>query len=1206
MELYEEKQAGRVRYSPLMVLSLGDLQVLRDGAPLRFPYDKLRALFTFLAVENGTYHRRERLVRLLWPDRPDKEARSNLRTALSLVKRLVGEPGIPVYLHQAKQVRLNPALPLDLDLVRLQQTPAEVRDAMQADAVERALALYRGPFLVDLDLAGCDEFNAWAEQWRVRLREHGLLLAGAAMAFHQQNGRPFEALRYAEWRVQHVPGDEAGQRELMRLLAAQGQTGAVRERFEALTRTLREAYGTEPEPATVSLVNKLCGAVPRETDAESTGLRYLTVLYVFYRVSETGDPEYQAALLESLGDDLTALATEQGGQVVRFCAGSMLIYFGFPLMREDDARQAVATALLLGRHASQCEAEVAMGIHSAQTLSSAWSPDRCDRASSAAMHLAGAVKGASLLVSAGTAALLHGRFDLERAGESCFRVIGAKARPSPVPVRRAPLIGREAELTTLRALWREVEAGAGRTLLLLGEPGAGKSRLLQEFFTSLPGQVRVMVLYCHGRDEERPFHPLSELLQQEAGLVDGDSPDLRRSKLQRAYAGDTAVGMRRLATLGRLIGEQEPEGTPMAAGFGQQLVRVARALVRFAARSGPMVIAVEDLHWADPSTLQLLQDFVGRHPGVLLLLTARSELAPERLPRVDITAVLQRLDDADARAMVRALCGEAVPTAAVESIVERSEGVPLFIEELTRSAGSASEAEAVLPMRLAGLLAARLDRLGAAKGVAQCAAVLGRELRAPYLEALAGGAAAVAAPLRCLIDEGILVEMPEGGMLHFHHALLQEAAYNTLVGGERENLHFKVARLLEAQGDGAIQVPERVAWHYGRARAPADAARWWLKAGRRAMGQGALVEARAQLNHGLEQLSRVPDALSPPALERELRVVLGTVLFMLEGFGSAEAAACFDRATLLLKPTTAIEKCFGVHWGVWLGSSSRWGHATGREQGRQLVALAQHSGHPGLQALAWWALGNNQLWLGEQDAAGESLQRAIDCYNQPGGDRPPIDTIDDAGVMAHAFLSWNAWLRGDEASSHRAGEAAFELAEGRPGPLGFALAFAAFLERMKGNADAALPLAERLLSHGREYRFALWETTGRAIRGWALALGRRQADGIVEIESAIALVKQVMPSIAMTYYSMLVEAYGALGNTVAQLEVVDDALAQVDRYHDRFLVAELLHFRGDALRVRGELSSAREAYGRALTVSQTQGARAFERRARSALGTDSG
>lgn len=1187
---------------PLTFRALGSFEVLRDGEALRFAYDKMRALFAYLVLERHSSHRRERLAQLLWPEHPESEARANLRNALSRLNRLLGTRDTPCCLSEAKRLRLNPAFALQSDVGRLLDTPNVVRDTTQAGKTAQTLKLYSGPLLNGLELPGCDEFNGWLLGWRTRLRNHALLLANAAITFHRQNGSPEAALPFAERWVAIDPLDEAGQRELMRLLAELGQNTAVRERFELLRGQLNERCGVEPEAATVELVRELCGAVPLK-DANNE-LRYLSALYVRYSVAENTDLEYEAALLEALGDELAALAGEHGGHIVRTHTGGLLAYFGSKQIQEDDARQAVTTALTLAHHARSNEAIVAIGVHSARTIAGPWSPDRAARVTSTAMRLAGFAEDSQPLISEATAALLQDDFALVAGGQGRYRVTGKREQSgSPFAALQAgPFTGRTQELSRLHSAWCDVQAGLGRALLLRGEPGAGKSRLLEEFIASLEQRPVRFSLRNLSRDEERPYHPLIDLLQRLGGLAADDSHELRRKKLRPLCAGHTRPGARRLALFARLLGDQDTEGALVPSGFGRQLLRAVSTLLRHAAHKAPLLITIEDLHWADPSTLTLLRDFIGRHPRLMLLLTARPEFDPEQLGPPVTCLTLQPLAEEPARTLVQALTDHALPAPLVETIVTRAEGVPLFIEELARSVRDTPAEETGLTLRLGGLLLARLDRLGAAKRLAQCAAVLGREFRLDQLRGLYANGETMTAPLQQLLDEKVLEPMDDSGQLRFHHALYQDAAYSTLVGTEREALHYQAAKLLAAAGDTlGAQKPEHIAWHYARARAPADAAGWWLKAGRRALHQGALVEAGAHLRHGLEQVAHLPPALHPTALERELQVLLGTVLFMLEGYGSPAAAACFVRAEQLLEPQTALQKVFAVRWGEWLGSSTRGGHIAGRNKARQLVALAQRSGHAGLQALAWWALGNNQLWLGKQSQAADSLQRSIEYYNQPGGSQPPIDIIDDAGVMAHSFLAWNAWLRGDDTLSLRARQAALKQANNRPGPLGYALAFSAFLERMKGDAAAALPLAEQLLQHGREYHFALWEATGQAIRGWAMAVGDGRAEGIAEIKAATALISEVMPSIAMTYHSMLAEACGVLHEPDAQIEVIDHALTISERYQDNFLLAELHRLRGAALQQHGDAAAARRAYRQALTTAGLQGAQPFVQRAAEAL-----
>ena len=742
-------------------------------------------------------------------------------------------------------------------------------------------------------------------------------------------------------------------------------------------------------------------------------------------------------------------------------------------------------------------------------------------------------------------------------------------------------LGREAELALLNEVWHQVKNGKKRSLLISGEPGSGKSRLLNEFIATLETPASFYSMHCIDRDEDRPFHPLIDLLQknneQPAATLNLQKNNIFRKLLN--YPNDTS--------------------TLIPSGFCQQLAQFLCKILPKTSNNQPMIITLEDIHWIDPSSLQLLNEFLWQAPPLLLLVTARPEFPTDALKPLNKRMNLSALDEQAAGKIVQALSRNKLPASRTIQLIKRAEGIPLYIEELTYAA--CENQEVALSLRLSSLLMARINLLGDAKRLIQCAAILGRDFSQQHLIELYSYFSNDEPPLQRLLEERLLIQHTPHH-LRFHHALYQDAAYATLITSERETLHFKAAQLLVSTAkDLILQKPGTVAWHYAQGRAPKEAAEWWLKAATQALHQGALLEAKKHTSYAQDQLQLLPHVLCPPPLQRESLVMQGTLLYLLEGYGSAAAAQCFDKAHLMVKQSTSLEKYFAVCWGEWLGSSTRGGHLSACNKAAKLVALADSSNHPGLQALAWWALGDNQLWLGKQAEAANSLKKAIAYYHQPGGNCPPIDTLDDAGVMAQAFFSWNAWLRGDEHQAKIAIEKALAQADQRPGPLGYALAFAAYLARMEGDYQTAEVFAHKLLNHGHYYHLPLWEATGQAIQAWARVMGKQDAHAMEDLKTATNSVSQAMPSIAMTHHAMVIEAYGALEQTDCQIQFIQLAINQGNNYQDHFLLPEILRHQGDALLKKNQPDLAKHSYLESLELATKQAAEPFIQRASSAL-----
>lgn len=401
-----------IKQQPLYCQTLGHFELYLDGQAVHFAYDKMRALFVYLLFEQANAHRREHLAQLLWPEHSEKEARANLRNALSRLNRSLSSTDCPWLICDKKRLQFNTELPLETDAFHLLNVPALITNAQLASQAKSALELYQGSFLAELQLQGCEAFNGWVQHMENKLRSHALQLATSASTFYQQEKNREAALFFARQRVNLQPDDEAGHRELMSLLVHEDGVDSVKQHYEWLCRFLRERYDLEPEESTQALVRQLCETFPVQETTENH-VCFITALYTCYKVADSSDLEHQALLLEALCEELVQTAEQNGGYCLQPHAGSLLVYYGRSTSSEHDCHHAAHTALLFLKLANQYETLLSLGIHTAPTLVTTEHIDRSNRVTGQAMELAVKAKAGEILISKATASLLEKDYVVE-------------------------------------------------------------------------------------------------------------------------------------------------------------------------------------------------------------------------------------------------------------------------------------------------------------------------------------------------------------------------------------------------------------------------------------------------------------------------------------------------------------------------------------------------------------------------------------------------------------------------------------------------------------------------------------------------------------------------------------------------------------------------------------------------------------------------
>ena len=1176
---------------------LGEMQVTLDGAPLTGKvYGKLLALLAFLALEDGRSHPREHLAELFWPTLAPDAARTNLRQSLYNLRRTLGDSTTDFLVSGRESVRIGAPGLISLDvrefaaLPTCPSPPAPDQCKQCLARLEHGAALWRGEFLAGLVIEEAPGFEEWRAGWRESLHRQMLALLERLRLCHERQGAFDRALLHAQHYAVIDPWDETGHREVMRLLALNGQRSAALAQYEACRAMLERELGMAPETATQLLFERIRDGLlvaERPAAAITTPIaaerRQVTVLHCCLTVPGESDAEEIADRLRAPYQRCAEIVRHFGAHVAASPGGTLVAYFGYPAAFEDAARRAVRSALALSEAGGAPGVILRTGIHT-DTIVTDNHPDRPDSAgvaSKVALRLSDRAGPGEVVLSDATRRLVVGYFHLHTIGPQSlaeslqpiptFRAsgeTGASSRLDASPL--LPMVGRSAELERLTALAAETRHGSGHRVVLRGEAGMGKSRLLRALRTSLgdmPWSIRE--LHCLPEHRHTPLHPVIAMIERLFAYGPDDAPAAKRDMMS-AYLAAWHGQLHDKASplLEALLGiGAEPSPLPPEQ-LKQATLAVLLELLDDAAAQQPLLLAVEDLHWADPATLELLS-FAAQYGGdrpVLSVYTARTEYPlPAWLSDRALVLELPHLDDASMTALVLEAEAGLTPET-VGRIVERADGVPLFAEELAHLAAEPEAGAADIPSTLSYLLATRLDAVEEARRIAQIAATVGRGFDLDLLGRAANlDADSLAQDLR-LLQEARLVAALGDSRFQFRHALIQEAAYKSQTKAARQGAHRCVAdALIRHFPQRAAHEPAEVARHLTEAGAAAEAIPWRLAVGQRALGAGAYTEAAEHLRAGLAAVGMLPNEARDRA-ELDLLLPLGHTLLALAGYGSAEAAAVFDRAYALCGEDENDSRRLEILWGQWMVSSSRpdAGFDVSAALVDEMLPLARKIGEGKWLAHAYASAANVALWQGRIHEACRHGEAAIEAAQATFGEHP-IDAHDPE-VAGWSYLSWAYCVQGRSEEALDAANRAVTLARslGHPDSLCFALIHAATTQRMLRDATAVTALASEALSLATRHRLLLWQGAGAMLLGWVQTLSGNK-EGIAALIASATAARSIMPGTIVAFLHPLAEAYGFIGDPVAQLATVEEALEAAIRVGDYFHRADLYRLKSKSL-----------------------------------------
>jgi class 3 adenylate cyclase/predicted ATPase len=999
-------------------------------------------------------------------------------------------------------------------------------------------------------------------------------------------------------------------------------------------------------------------AIERAVEAER---RQLTVMFCDLvgstPLSTRFDPEDLRDIVGAYHRCVADTVARFLGFVAKYMGDGVLVYFGYPEAHEDDAERAVRSGLAVidavGKLATPEPLNVRLGVASGLVVvgdligaGSAQERGIVGETPNLAARLQAMAQPGTLVIAESTRRQIGALFEIEDLGaqalagfaepQHAWRVVGDSGVVSRFEALRslaAPLVGREEEVDLLLRRWHQAQDGEGRVVLISGEPGIGKSRLLAALSEGIAGEPHTRVRYfCSPHHQDSALYPFIAQLERAAGFAHRDTAQEKLGKLLDLLAAG-ARSDNEVQLLAELL---SLPNTAAELGLSPQRKRemVFEALLHqletLAARSGPVVMVFEDAHWVDPSSREWLGLTLGRvaRLPVLLVVTFRPEFeqAWSGQPHVTLLA-LNRLGERDVTVLVRELAGNAaLGGEIVEEIVERTDGVPLFVEELTRAvlerADQDNRVAAVLaasplpnlaiPATLHASLIARLDRLGAvAKEVAQIGAVIGREFPYELIQPVAQRPEPdLGAALDRLTEAGLLFcrGTPPYASYLFKHALVQDAAYATLLRARRQQLHGAIGAALEREfPEIAAAQPELLAHHYTEAALAQQAIDNWLRAGERANEGSANPEAIAHLTRGLKLLDDLPENLQRDERELAFQVALLTPLFAAR-FGSAEGERAARRAMELSRRVGGADQrpLIRALFGLSLNYSARGKIRMGLEVAEQLLTVAERLQEPEPLAYAHNLMGNTLFWLAELGTARMHLEKGIALYRPEWSRSLAFRFGFNCGSTCHFFLGRVLWHLGypDQALTSAEQAVAISEAVSHPVSRASALSWAAALHQLRGEVGRAREVAEITLAITTEEIIPFFRAHGVMLRGSALVGEGQGEEGIAELREGLAAYLAIGAQIECSHWlALLAEAYRDTGRPAEGLHATAEALDHVAQTGLVYYEAELHRLEGE-LRLRcdaADVERTEASFRRALEIARQQQAKSWELRAATSL-----
>jgi predicted ATPase len=854
----------------------------------------------------------------------------------------------------------------------------------------------------------------------------------------------------------------------------------------------------------------------------------------------------------------------------------------------------------------------------------------------------------TVVISAATQRLIQGYFTCHALGPQTLRGVAVPlqayqaVRATEMQQRfdvaaargLTPLVGREHEVGLLRERWAQVQAGQGHIAVLSGKAGIGKSRLVQVVKDEIIDATALRIeCRCSPYHQHSALYLIITHLERILAFRQDETPEDRLRKLEQTlqpYALPLAEVVPLLAAL-LSVPLQEERYPPLTLTPQRQKQKTLEALLTWllALTERQLVLfIVEDLHWIDPSTLEFLTLLVDQGPTarLLTLLTCRPEFQVPWGLRTPLTPIaLQRLPQPEVEAMIARVTGEkTLPPEIIAQLVARTDGVPLFVEELTKTvleSGLLWETEEhyeltgplpplAIPATLHDALMARLDRLAPFKAVAQLGAVLGRTFTYEVLQAVAPlDEASLQQSLARLVDAELLYQrgVPPQATYLFKHALIQETAYQSLLKSTRQQHHQRIAQVLETRFPTVVETqPELIAQHYTAAGCAEQAVVYWQRAGQQASDRSAHLEAISHFTTGIELLQTLPETPERTQHALTLHIGLGTALLMTKGHAAPEVEDAYTRAHALCQQVGETSQLAQVLFGLWRFYVARSQLHTARELGEGLLRLAQRGDAPALSVIAHYALGLTWLYFGALPAARQHLEEGIACYTPDQHPTLVFRMGQDPGVACRIYAAAPLWLLGcpDQALARLHDALTLAHVLSHPYSLVFARSWAANVSQFRRDMPAVYEQAEACVTLSTEQGFPFWAAAGTSLCGWALAMQGQGEEGMAQVCQGLTAWRATGAALGVPYLcTLVVEVSAHLGHTENALQALAEAHTLAEQHEEHWWEAEIHRLRGILLLQQPETpqAEAEACFQRALDVARRQAAKSLELRAARSL-----
>ena len=960
------------------------------------------------------------------------------------------------------------------------------------------------------------------------------------------------------------------------------------------------------------------------------------------------DPEDLREVISAYQKCVAETVQRFGGFVAKYMGDGVLVYFGYPQAHEDDAERAVRAALELVEAVSALKVAVSLqtrvGIATGlvvvgDLIGSGESQERgiVGDTPNVAARLQGIAEPNTVVIAESTRKLLGNLFDVEDLGPQDLKGIGgavrawAVLRPASVESRfealhasgLTELVGREEELELLLRRWSRAKTGEGQVALLSGEAGIGKSRLTAALLERLAAEPHTRLRYfCSPQHTDSAFYPIISQMERAAGLAHDDTPLLKLDKLD-ALLAQTSTSKQDAALFADMLSLTNDGRYPaLDLAPQQRRQRTLEALTTQVARLAsqqPVLMIVEDAHWVDPTSLEVFSLTVDQIKALpaLLIVTFRPEFNAPWAGRSHVTSVaLNRLGGRDTAAIIARLVGnKELPSDVMAEIVERTDGIPLFVEEMTKaileaeSEGKALRTAAAVPLSalavpasLHASLMARLDRLGPAKEVAQIGAAIGREFSHALLAAVVHKPEAeLRAALDRLMAAGLLFRqgVPPYASYLFKHALVQDAAYGTLLREPRRALHSRIAETLESQfRETAESQPELLARHYGEAGQIERAALLWGKAGQRSLARSALVEAVEQLTRTLDQIATLP---ATPALRREqikLQVALVNALMLVKGYAAPEPKAAIEQARSFIERAEVLGEApedplllFSVLYGFWAASFVMFKGDASCDLAAQFLTLAEKQRASLPLMIGHRLMGTSLVYAGDVAGGRTHLDHAIKLY-EPAEHRALTTRFGpELRVTILSQRSIALWLLGCPEAALADFEQTLSYAResGQAATLIYGLSVALLTPIHCRQYAAARLLVDEVVALADEKGTLFWKAFGMMNQGCILALTGKASDAVQTLTSATTAYQSTGATLFMPWYlSDLAMSYAELAQFDEARRCISEAMTAIETSEERWYEAEFNRIAGEiALKSPKPDTAKAEAYfDRALAVAR--------------------